>query len=85
MFVTVLTYQFVQVIRTRLKRHGIKEGGHVEGNWLDKGTSETTFRQGNGKVPHIRKASVAEPEHERLQKCLGLEGNPGGIQKYVVG
>ena len=29
--------------------------------------------------------SVAEPGHERLQDCLGLEGNPGGIQNDVVG
>ncbi len=29
--------------------------------------------------------SVAEPEHNRLQKGPGFDDNPGGIQKYVVG
>ena len=86
MFITVLAYQFVQMIRHNLYIRGVKDSWAALRGILSTMVRVTaTFQQANGKVLHVRKATKPEPEHKQIQKHLGLSRNPGGIQKCIVG
>jgi len=85
LFITVLAYQAVQVLRKKLKAKGITE------SWI--GLRQTlsvqqrvtaTFKQREGHTLHVRKATVAEPKLQELYAALELSPSPGGIQKSVI-
>lgn len=84
LFITVLAYQFVQVIRTQLKQAGI------DGSWsqirktlsVQQRVTTSLCRQKGGAI-HIRKATTAEPELKRIYEALGIHTTPGGIKKMV--
>ena len=84
LFITVLAYQVVQVIRRKLRSHGIHE------NWTSlrrilEGQQRVTalFCQRNGKTLNIRKATVAEPKLRKLYEMLEINESPGGIKKLL--
>jgi transposase len=85
LFITVLAYQAVQAIRTRLKA----KGNNASWTSLRKTLSAqqrvtATFKQRDGRTLNIRKATVAEKELSELYNKLGISATPGGIQKLVV-
>ncbi len=58
MFVTVLAYQLVQVIRTRLQAHGERASWETLREWLTRQQRVTaTFRRQDGRMLHVRKAT----------------------------
>ncbi|VAW86228.1 FIG00855313: hypothetical protein [hydrothermal vent metagenome] len=83
-FITVLAYQFVQVIRTQLKQAGI------QGSWtqirkilgVQQRVTSSLTREKGGSI-HIRKATTAEPELKEIYQALGIHAAPGGIKKMV--
>jgi transposase len=84
-FITVLAYQFVQMIRRHLKERGI------HGRWRTlreqlSGQCRVTavFRRADGRALHIRKATRAEPAQLALYQALGLNPSPGGITKLLI-
>jgi transposase len=84
LFITVLAYQAVQVLRKKLKTKGITE------SWLSLRQTlsvqqrvTATFKQRDGHTLHVRKATVAEPKLQELYAALGLSPSPGGIQKSL--
>lgn len=84
LFITVLAYQFVQIIRRTLRDHGI------EGSWatLRKALSgqvrvTATFKQPNGRTLHVRKVTRPEGLHLEICKALKISEQPGGIQKMI--
>jgi transposase len=85
LFITVLAYQCVQVLRAKLKQAGI----HDRWAFLRKTLSiqrrvTTSFRQRDGRTLHVRKSTNAEPDLMRLYRALGVTPSPGGIKKMTV-
>lgn len=85
LFITVLAYQGVQVIRKKLK-----EKGH-DLNWRSlKDIFELqrrvtmTFKQKDGRTLHIRKATNPDQALKEIYQYLGLSMNPGGTRRMTV-
>src|ERR1035437_8612628 len=85
LFITVLSYQFVQVIRRKLKSQGNKLGWTSLRNILAVQQRVTaTFKQKDGRSLNIRKATKAESGILDIYTALGISSTPGGIKKVVV-
>jgi transposase len=85
LFITVLAYQCVQIIRKRLLAHGI----HARWSTLRKilGTQQrvtATFRRTDGRSLHVRKATRPETELAEIYQALNITPLPGGVQKTIV-
>jgi transposase len=87
LFITVLAYQLVQLIRRRLKESDID----ANGSWRSLREIMRTqcrvtasFRRADGKALHIRKATRAEPEQMAIYRALKVNPAPGGISKTIV-
>ena len=85
LFITVLAYQFVQIIRRQLQEQGI------QGRWSSlreilsvQQRVTASFRRADGGVLHIRKATRPETELAAIYQALNLEPLPGGVQKTYV-
>lgn len=82
LFISVLAYQFVQIIRTRLADRGI------HASWTSlreilriQRRSTSSFNTRGGRILSIRKASRPRAELARLYGALALDHYPGGIRK----
>ena len=85
LFITVLAYQFVQVLRRKLKNHGNKLGWTSLRNILSVQQRVTaTFKQSDGRTLNIRKATKAERDLQEIYTALDISTVPGGIKKLVV-
>jgi transposase len=85
LFITVLAYQFVQIIRKRLVEKGI----HARWQTLRaifnvQQRVTTSFRRADGLSLHIRNTTRAEPEQLEIYQALNLNPSPGGVKKMVV-
>ena len=87
LFITVLAYQLVQLIRRRLQESGCD----VNGSWRTLREIMSTqcrvtasFRRADGKALHVRKASRAEPEQMAIYRALKVNPAPGGISKTII-
>lgn len=84
LFITVLAYQAVQVLRQQLKAHGIHESwGTLRQTLSVQQRVTATFKQRDGRTLHVRKATVAEANLKKLYDALDLPAAPGGVQKLV--
>jgi transposase len=84
LFITVLAYQFVQIIRNSLRTH------NFNANWTSLRHSlsgqvrvTTVFNRPDGHTLHLRKATLPEGDHRRICNALGIETQPGGVQKLI--
>ena len=85
LFITVLAYQLVQIIRKRLAEKGIHARWQTLRNRLNSQQRVTaTFRRADGLTLHVRKATRAEPEQLTIYEALGFNPAPGGTKKMVV-
>jgi transposase len=85
LFITVLAYQFVQIIRRRLQAGGITDNWRTLRKTLGNQSRVTvTFRREDGRTLNVRKATRPEPEQQRIYEALGLDPNPGGVKKLLV-
>ena len=85
LFITVLAYQLVQVIRSRLRQHGQSESWTLLRRILNGQQRITaTFRRADDCAMHVRKATVAESPQREIYQALGISESPGGIQKVVI-
>jgi len=85
LFITVLAYQFVQIIRKHLQEHDI------QGRWSSlreilsvQQRVTASFQRANGGALHIRKATRPETELAAIYQALNLDPMPGGVQKTYV-
>lgn len=86
LFITVLAYQCVQLIRTQLK-----EQAKINDSWetlrqtmQGQRRTTTSMRRSDGRMLHVRKTSRAEPELARIYQALGIDASPGSVKKLVV-
>ena len=85
LFITVLAYQFVQVIRKKLRSKGNKLGWTSLRNILSVQQRVTaSFKQKDGRTLNIRKATKAEKELLDIYTALDISATPGGIKTLVV-
>jgi transposase len=85
LFISVLAYQFVQIIRTRLAARGIHDSWDSLRQVLQVQRRVTSsFKTRDGRTLNVRKASLPEPELDPLYAALRLEPNPGGTHKLIV-
>ena len=85
LLISVLAYQFVQLIRRRLRAQGISERWSTLRDTLaGQCRVTTTFRRADGRTLHVRKATRAEPAQLAIIQALGSDSSPGGIQKMIV-
>jgi transposase len=85
LFITVLAYQCVHLIRTELKKHGI------DASWASlrqilavQRRVTATFRQEDGRTLNVRKSTRAEPDLLNIYQALGLDAAPGGTRKLIT-
>jgi transposase len=85
LFITVLAYQCVQLIRTELKKHGIDASWARLRQILSVQRRVTaTFRQEDGRTLNVRKSTLAEPDLLHIYQALGLNAAPGGTRKLIT-
>lgn len=85
LFITVLAYQCVQVIRNKLKGHEIHDSWQTLRTNLSTHQRVTvTFRQRNGSTLHIRKATMAEARQQQIYSALNLDSSPGGVTRSSI-
>lgn len=85
LFITVLAYQFVQIIRKHLQAQGI------HGRWSTlreilgvQRRITASFRRADGRSLHVRKATRPETELAEIYQALNLNPLPGDVQKTIV-
>ena len=85
LFLTVIAYQLVQVIRTRLRAHGEHASWSTLRRILEGQQRVTaTFRRPDGRTLHVRTATQAEPEQRAIYNALGVDPQPGHVRKTII-
>ena len=85
LFITVLAYQCVQFLRTKLKAAGITDSWATLRDILSVQRRVTaTFSQRDGRSLHVRKATVAEPDLMAIYRALAISATPGGTRKLIT-
>lgn len=85
LFITVLAYQFVQIIRRHLTENGIKDRWHSLRTDLSGQCRITTmFRRSDDRTVHVRKATKAEHQQTTIYQTLGIDASPGGVKKMII-
>ncbi len=84
LFITVLAYQFVQILRRKLADQGIHASWHTLRQQLSGQVRVTAiFQQPDGHTLHVRKATRPEGLHLEICQVLGIDTQPGGVHKYI--
>jgi transposase len=85
LFITVLAYQFVQIIRRHLQEQGIPgRWSTLRDTLVSQCRVTATFRRSDGRTLHVRKATRAEPDQLAIYQALDLNPALGGITKMIV-
>jgi transposase len=84
LFITVLAYQCVQVLRVQLKAAGITDSWATLREILSVQRRVTSsFRQRDGRTLNVRKSTVAEPDLMAIYRAIGINPAPGGTRKLI--
>lgn len=84
LFITVLAYQCVQVLRRKLKAAGIHDSWASLRQILTVQRRVTTsLRRTDGRSVHVRKSTVAEPALAAIYNAIGVNSLPGATKKLV--
>ena len=84
LFITVLAYQCVQVLRTQLKAAGINDAWSSLRKTLSVQRRVTaSLRRKDGRTVHVRKSTVAEPALNAIYDALAINSAPGGTKKLI--
>ena len=85
LFIAVLAYQLVQIVRRRLRENGHTESWTALRNRLAPRCRVTaTFRCADGRTLHLRKATALEPHQKPIYDALGIHPDAGGFVKKVI-
>lgn len=85
LFISVIAYQFVQIIRIRLADRGIHDSWTSLRKLLRVQRRVTSrFKMRDGRALTVRKASSPETELSALYSALALDSNPGGTRKAIA-
>ncbi len=85
LFITLLAYHLVHVIRTQLKAQGIHDSWETIRQKMENQQRITvSLPCKEGKTLHIRKATRAEPHQKVIYDALGISSQPGCAQKTAA-
>ena len=85
LFITVLAYQMVQIIRRRLKAQDVSGSWNtLRGILGNQHRITATFRRADGRTLHIRKATKPEAAQEEIYRALGIDGLAGGVKQVIA-
>ena len=85
LFISVLAYHFVHMLRLQLKAQGIDDSWQTLRETLATQQRVTaTLKRRDGRAVHVRKATRPEPLHQKINEMLGLSANPGGTHRVLV-
>jgi transposase len=85
LFICVLAYHLVHVIRTRLKQAGVNDSWTTLRNILLPHNRATVSMQcKNGTTVHVRKSVQPTPEQQRIYSLLNMKYHPGNIVKTTM-
>ena len=85
LFISVLAYHFVHMLRLQLKAQGIDDSWQTLRETLATQQRVTaTLQRRDGRTVHVRKASRPEPRHQKINEILGHSPNPGGTHRVLV-
>lgn len=85
LFISVLAYQFVQIIRTRLADRGIHDSWASLRQILRvQRRSTSRFNTRGGRTLSVRKSSRPETDLAQIYTALALDPNPGGTKKLTT-
>ena len=85
LFISVLAYHFVHMLRLQLKAKGINDSWETLRQTMATQRRVTaTLKRRNGRTVHVRKATRPEPQHHKLNTILSLAPNPGGTHRVMI-
>ena len=85
LFISVLAYHFVHMLRLQLKVRGIDDSWETLREVLATQQRVTaSLQRRDGRTVHVRKATRPEPHHHKISTILGLSPNPGGTHRVLV-
>jgi len=85
LFISVLAYHFVHMLRLRLKAQGIDDSWETLRQAMSTQQRVTaTMQRRDGRAIHVRKATRADAHHHKINTILGLSPNPGGTHRVIV-
>ena len=85
LFISVLAYQCVQLIRRQLKAKGIDASWTLLRETLSVQRRVTaSFTRNDGGTLHVRKATQPEARLKTIYSALGLDSLPGGTKRLVA-
>ena len=85
LFISVLAYHFVHMLRLRLKAQGVDDSWEALRAAMSTQQRVTaTMQRRDGRAVHVRKATRPEAHHHKMNTILGLSPNPGGTHRVVV-
>ena len=84
LFITVLAYQCVQVVRVQLKAAGINDSWVSLRQTMSVQRRVTaSLRRKDGRTIHVRKSTQAEPALMAIYEALAINPAPGGTKKLI--
>ena len=85
LFISVLAYQAVCVLRTRMKANGWHDSWTTIRNVLGTITRTTTsFERRDGRTLHVRKTATADADEAAIYAAMGITAPPRNLQKTIV-
>jgi transposase len=85
LFITVLAYQCVQLLRHQLGAKGIHESWATLRKTLSvQRRTTTTMTLQDGRKLHVRKTSKPAAALAAIYDALGINHTPGGIKKTII-
>jgi hypothetical protein len=84
LFITVLAYQCVQLLRMKLKAARIHESwAGLRQTLCVQRRVTASLRCSDARMVHVRKSTVAEPALMKIYQALGVSALPGGTRKLI--
>ena len=85
LFISVLAYQAVCVLRTRMKASGRQDSWTTIRNALGTITRTTTsFERRDGRTLHVRKTAAADADQAAMYAAMDMAAPPRNLQKTIV-
>ena len=85
LFISVLAYQAVCVLRTRMKANGLHDSWTTIRNLLGTITRTTTsFERRDGRTLHVRKTATADADEAAIYAAMDIAVPPRNLQKTIV-
>ena len=85
LFISVLAYQAVQVLRSAMKRTGASHSwSSIRHALRPLQRTTTTFTRKDGRTLHVRKTALADDQQAVLYHAMGIAPPPRNVRKTVV-